>query len=147
MHCQFLTKDQSHAQGLNNPEQPVFRVLYPQSWTSCSGSFPTQPLHLRTRLPGEARSTHQYHWVSNTLGHRWMWLSSQDAKSKPCCMFQWKCSHLICICTDCFFYKPITACDASITNTASGTMDKTESLPKIKTCQSRSKYEGVLKFR
>ena len=24
MHCQFLTKDQSHAQGLNNPEQPVF---------------------------------------------------------------------------------------------------------------------------
>lgn len=37
-------------------------------------SLPTQPLHLRTRLPGEARSTHQHHWVSNKLGHCWMWL-------------------------------------------------------------------------
>lgn len=54
---------------------------------------------------------------------------------------------MICIRADCFFYKPVAACDASITYTASGTTDKAELLPKIRTCSSRSKYETVLKLR
>lgn len=54
---------------------------------------------------------------------------------------------MICIHADCCFYKPVAASDASITYTASGTTDKAELLPKIRTCSSRSKYETVLKLR
>lgn len=139
---------------LKQPGVPVFGVLYPQSWTPCSGSFPIQAVS-----PCKQQATVEC-WVpypSASLSVMHTWTAAEhdpelphyrwDAKNKPYCTFQWKCSHLICISADCFFYKPVTVCDASITHAASGNLDQTESLPKIKTCQSRSEHEAVLKLR
>lgn len=68
IHCQVLTKDQSHAQGVNK-----LGWQYSGFYISTLGP-PAQevspfrlPLHLRTRLAWNVGSnTHQHHWVSCT---------------------------------------------------------------------------------
>lgn len=152
--CPSLTKDQNPAQDQNNPGCRHSGFCIPSPGPSAQKASPERlPLHLRTRLPGDVRSSiHQHCWVSYTPGQPLnLTLSHQITtgiqKNNPCCTFWWECSHLICIRAQCFFYKAVTACDASITYTASGNMDKAESLPKIKTCQSRSKYEALFKLR
>ena len=134
------------------PGVPVFMVLYPQSWTPCSGSFPIKPLHLRTRLPGEAGSnTHQHHWVSYTPGHHWTWpwaatlpmgckkqaMMHFPMEMLPFDLYLYRLLFLQgCYCMCCLYYI------CSLWNHGQGW-----SLSKIKTCQSRSNYEAVLKLR
>lgn len=98
-------------------------------------------------------SIHQHHWVSYIPGQplnvtlsRQISTGMQKKKITCAALFNenapvWSLSGTV------LFYKPVTACDASITYTASGNMDKAESLPKIKMCQGRSKHEAVLKLR
>lgn len=148
MHCQFLTKDQSSAQGQNNLGCQSSGLHIPSPGPSAQEASPQRlPLHLRSRLPGEGGGRVPHPSASLRVTHTWMAAERDpeppkyhwDAENNLRCTFRWKCSRLICIRSQCFFYKPVTACDASITNIASGNMDKAESLPKIKTCQSRSK--------
>lgn len=125
---------------------PVFRIPCLPSWILCSRSCPRHAAYaLRTRIPWEGGPSAS---LSHTPGQPLnVTLSTRMQKNNPRHTFQCKCSGLICIRADCFFYKPVAACDASITYTASGTTDKAELLPKIRTCSSRSKYETVLKLR
>lgn len=142
MHCQFLTKDQSLAQGLGIMGCQDSGFCIP-SLGPCSGSVSIQtacPPKNQAVLGGWAPLSSTWTAAGCDPEHL-------DAETNQHGTFPWKCSCLICFSASCLSCEPVMACDASITHTASGTMDKAESLPSIQTCQSRSKYEAVLKPR
>lgn len=136
--CQWPTQDQSHARGSNSPggqhsgsAAPILGPLLaspPKSGPVMGHEVPHPSASLGVNIPGQL--------LSVTLGCQ---VPAGMQEDNQWCTFQWKCPCLICISKDSFFYRLVTACDASITHTASGNMGEAEPLPKIKSvCQSRS---------
>lgn len=93
----FLTKDQSHAQGLNNPEQPVFGVLCDPEPPALRPPHPASPPKNQATPISSITSVKQTWTLLNVTVSSHVTSGMQKASRAALLM---KCSHLIC--TDCF---------------------------------------------